>query len=131
MISAAFGASVIATARYTVETSKRPVAVAVAHVNARGLGATHIYASKRFEATFGWRAGRAPWSEIRAALRTAHARNSETWVIENLRREPRVMNAEKMNTGYAAIVLVVPESRTRNVARKLVPRTSGAVVLPK
>lgn len=131
-ISQLFGGSVVATARYVVETSKRALAVAVAHVNPeRGLGPTHIYASKRFEAAYGWQAGGAPWNEVRAALRTAHARGEESWVVQNRRREPRVINAQKMNTGYAAIVLVVPESRTRTVARKLMPGVSDAVALPR
>jgi Zn-dependent peptidase ImmA (M78 family) len=132
VISELFGASVVATARYAAETSKRSVAVAIAHVNAhRGLGPTHIYASKRFEAAFGWQSGETPRNEVRAALRTAHMRDEESWVVANLRREPRVVNAQKMNTGYAAIVLVVPESRTRTVTRRLVAGGSGTVVLPK
>jgi transcriptional regulator with XRE-family HTH domain len=130
-ISSTFGASVVSTARYAVETSKRAVAIAIAHRNPeRGLGPTHIYASKRFESVFGWQSGGAPWNEIRAALRTSRNPDHETWVVENLRHEPRVVNAEKMNTGYAAIVLAVPESRTRIITRKLVPDASGAVRLP-
>ena len=131
-ISELFGASIVATARYAAETSKRSVAVAIAHVNAsRGLGPTHIYTSKRFEAAFGWRSGGTPWKEIQTALRTAHTRDEESWIVENLRREPHVVNAQKMNTGYAAIVLATPESRTRTLTRRLLPGQNGAVVLPR
>lgn len=130
--SASFGASVVATTRYVAETSKRAVAVAIAHVKQDGgLGPTHIYTSRSFEAAFGWCAGGAPWNEIRAALRTAHNRDDETWIVENLRREPRVVNAQKINTGYAAIVLAVPESRARKMKRKLAPGRAGVVVQPK
>lgn len=130
-IASNFGTSIISAARYAVETSKRAVAVAIAHHNSeRGLGPTHIYASRRFESTFGWPSRGTPWNEIRAALQTAHNRDDETWVIENLRREPRVANAQKMNTGYAAIALVIPESRARAIKRKLMPAASGAVRLP-
>jgi transcriptional regulator with XRE-family HTH domain len=130
-ISELFGASVVATARYAVETSKRPVGVAIAHLSAqRGLGPTHIYTSKPFEASFGWRSGGAPWNEVRAALRTAHMRDEESWVVQNRRREPGLVNAQKMNTGYAAIVLAVPESRTRMLTRRLVPGSRAAGVLP-
>jgi transcriptional regulator with XRE-family HTH domain/Zn-dependent peptidase ImmA (M78 family) len=131
-ISAAFGASIVSTARYAVETSERAVAVAIAHRNGNGgLGPTHIYRSRRFETAFGWRGGAAPWAEIRTALRTAHSGDDETWVVENLRREPRVINTQKMNTGYAAIVLSVPESRARSIKRRLAPGMRGAVLLPK
>lgn len=130
-ISSTFGASVVSSARYAVETSRRAVAVAIAHHNPdRGLGPTHIYASQSFESAFGWKTGGAPWDEIRAALRTARDRDDETWVIENLRREPRVATAQKMDTGYSAIVLVVPESRARALTRRLVPGVSGADRLP-
>jgi len=130
-LSNAFGASVISTARYTVENSRRPLAVVVAHhIQGVGLGPAHIYASRRFDSVFGWKAGRAPWSEIHGALQTAHDRGQEAWVIENLRQEPRVANAQKMDTGYTAIVLVVPESRAHTVTRKLVPAARGAIRLP-
>lgn len=130
-IASDFGTSIVSAARYAVETSKRAVAVAIAHRNPeRGLGPTHIYTSRRFESTFGWLSRGAPWNEIRAALRTGHSRDDETWVIENLRNEPRVANAEKMDTGYASIVLVVPESRARAIARKLVPAASATARFP-
>ncbi|MEX2194345.1 MAG: helix-turn-helix domain-containing protein [Thermoleophilaceae bacterium] len=126
-ISSRFGASIVSTSRYAVETSKRAVALAIAHVGTTGLlGPTHIYTSRRFESAFGWRTQGAPPKEIRTALRVANDGDDETWVIENLRREPRLMNAEKMHTGYAAIVLVVPKSRARVIARKLVPGAGGA-----
>lgn len=130
-LSDTFGASVISTARYTVESSRHALAVLIAHhKQGDGLGPTHIYASRRFESMFGWQAGRAPWKEIHTALQTAHDRGQDTWVIENLRKEPRVADAQKMDTGYTAIVLVVPESRARAVTRKLVPAARGAIRLP-
>lgn len=129
-ISASFGGSVVATARYVAETSHRPVAVAVAHWNERGLGRTHIYTSPTFEAAFGWRAGNWPRSETRAALRSARTGAEETWVVENLRREPRIVKGQKMDTGYAAIVLVVPESRTQAITRKLGRGSRAGVALP-
>lgn len=130
-LSDAFGASVISTARYTVESSRRALAVVIAHhKQGEGLGPTHIYASRRFESMFGWQAGHAPWKEIHTALQTAHDCGQDTWVIENLRKEPRVAGAQKMDTGYTAIVLVVPESRARAVTRKLVPAARGAIRLP-
>lgn len=125
-----FGASIVSAARRVAETSQRAVAVVIAHRNPeRGLGPTHIYASKQFEAAFGWVSRGAPWGEIRATLRTAHSRDDETWVVDDLRREPRVVNVEKMDTGYAAIVLVVPESRTRAMTRKLKGAASGVIRL--
>jgi transcriptional regulator with XRE-family HTH domain len=130
-LSDTFGASVISTARYTVESSRHALAVLIAHhKQGDGLGPTHIYASRHFESMFGWQAGRAPWKEIHTALQTAHDRGQDTWVIENLRKEPRVAGAQKMDTGYTAIVLVVPESRARAVTRKLVPAARGAIRLP-
>jgi transcriptional regulator with XRE-family HTH domain len=130
-LSTAFGASVVATARYVAETSRRPLAVAVAHWNDRGLGRTHIYTSPKFEAAFGWRTGNWPRSEVRSALLSARAGGEETWVVENLRREPRIVNAEKMDTGYAAIVIAIPESRTEAMKRKIGRRPSSAIVLPR
>jgi len=130
-LSEAFGASIVSTARYTAETSRRPVAVAIAHrKQGGGLGPPHLYASGRFESDFGWHAGRAPWLEIHKALQTASSRDRETWVIENRRREPRVANAQKISTGYAAIVLVVPESGARALTRKLTSVGRGAVRVP-
>ena len=129
-ISSSFGASIVATARYAVETSHRAVAVAMAHSSPqRGLGPTHLYLSRRFESAFGWRSRAAPWNEIRAAVNTAHKRDKETWVVENLRGDPLVMTAEKMSTGYASIVLLVPESRVHAITRKLMPAARGAVRL--
>lgn len=128
-ISANFGTSIVSATRFSVETSRRAVAVAIAHHSPeRGLGPTHIYASRRFESAFGWLAGGAPCAEIRAALRMADAGEDEAWVMETLRREPWVLNAQKMDTGYAAIVLVVPEPRVRAMRRRLVPGTSGVVL---
>ncbi len=129
--SAKFGASIVATARYVVETSKRPIAVALAHVNPhRGLGPTHVYPSPRFEAAFGWRTGPAPKDEIRTALRGAHKGDQQSWIVKNRRREPMVVNIDRMNTGYAAVVLVIPETRARALTRKLLPGATGDVVTP-
>jgi len=130
-VASNFGTSIVSAARYAAETSKHAVAVAIAHRNPeRGLGPTHIYVSNQFESAFGWLSHGAPWSEIRGALQTAHSRDGETWVVEDLRREPRLADAEKMDTGYAAIVLVVPESRTRAMTRKLRGVAGGVVRLP-
>lgn len=128
-ISQTFGASIIATARYSAETSRRAVAVVIAHCKeSGGLGPAHIYTSPRFESRFGWRRGRAPWNEIRVALRTADQRNSERWVIKNRRDEPRLAETQKIHTGYAAIVLVVPESNARTIGRRLVPVSRARAV---
>jgi hypothetical protein len=51
------------------------------------------------------------------------------WIINDRRREPRVANVEKMSTGFAAVVLVVPESKARGVIRRVVPITKAAVGL--
>lgn len=130
-LSNAFGASIVSTARYTVETSRRALAVLIAHhKQGGGLGPAHIYVSRRFESAFGWQAGHAPWNEIHPALQTAHDRGRETWVIENLRKEPRTAAAQKMDTGYAAIVLVALEPRARAATRRLVPAARGVIRLP-
>jgi HTH-type transcriptional regulator, competence development regulator len=129
-IASSFGTSIVSAARYSVETSRRAVAVAIAHRSPeRGLGPTHIYTSSRFDSAFGWHRGGAPLNEIRAALQTAQDRDDETWVVENLRREPRVVAAEKMSTGYASIVLLVSESRVHSMARRLTPTGSGVLRL--
>jgi transcriptional regulator with XRE-family HTH domain len=126
-LSTSFGSSVVSAARYAAETSRRAVAVAIAHRNERGLGPTHIYTSRRFETAFGWQTGRAPWQELRTALRRAAASDAdETWVVKNRRDEPHVAHAQKLDTGFAAIVLVVPESRGRGIVRKLLPASSAA-----
>lgn len=117
---------IVSAARYAAETSRRPVTVAIEHRNERGLGPTHIYTSRGFETAFGWQAGRAPWQELRTALRTAAAGTDETWVVKNRRDEPHVAHAQRMDTGFAAIVLVVPESRGRWIVRKLLPASAAA-----
>jgi transcriptional regulator with XRE-family HTH domain len=128
-ISTTFGASVISTARFVVETSRRPVAVALAHRRASGgLGPTHIYASPSFAGTFGWSAATAP-PEARQALRTSFAGGTETWIVKNRRDEPRIANVDKMFTGYAAIALIVPESKTKAIGRSL-RNAASAVRLP-
>jgi transcriptional regulator with XRE-family HTH domain len=118
-ISTAFGASIISTARFVVETSKRPVAVAIAHRRTTGgLGPMHMYASTSFTGTFGWSAATAP-PEARQALRTSFAGGTENWIVKNRRDEPRIANVDKMFTGYAAIALIVPESKTKAIGRNL------------
>ncbi|HUB73858.1 MAG TPA: ImmA/IrrE family metallo-endopeptidase [Solirubrobacteraceae bacterium] len=120
-LSNAYGASIVATARYVAETSRRAVAVVIAHhSHAGGLGPAHIYASPRFLGKYAWRSGCAPWDRIQPALCSASNGEQETWVVENLRREPRLAVAEKLDTGYAAILLVLPQSRARAATRKLV-----------
>jgi transcriptional regulator with XRE-family HTH domain len=121
-ISKAFGASIVSTARYAAETSRHSVAVAIAHHRSQGgLGPPHIYSSTRFESRFGWLAGHAPWQNINLALQTAHDRATVTWTIADLRGDPRVAHVEKIDTGYAAILLIVPESISQAIARKVIP----------
>jgi transcriptional regulator with XRE-family HTH domain len=120
-----FGASIIATARYVVENSRRPVALVVCHAGHAGrLGPPHLYASLRFESSFGWCAGSAPWEGLRPALQSAAGEVEETWPTTDLREEARMLTVYKMHTGYAALVLATPESRVRAVKRLLIP---GAV----
>jgi transcriptional regulator with XRE-family HTH domain len=124
-----FGASIIATGRYVTENSRRPVALVVCHVGNTGrLGPPHVYASSRFESSFGWCAGSAPWEELRAALQTAGGGVEETWPITDLRKEARLLTVHKAHTGYAALVLAAPESRVRAAKRLLVPGALSAPV---
>jgi hypothetical protein len=123
-IAHGFGASIVATSRYAVENSRRPVALVLCHVSRDNRpGPAHIYTSGRFEAEFGWRSGRAPWQRLRPALQCAAAEAEEAWPIADRRGEAQVLGVEKMHTGYAALVLVAPESRRRTVKRLLVPGT--------
>jgi transcriptional regulator with XRE-family HTH domain len=124
----AYGASIVATARCTAENSKRSLAIAIAHRKRDGaLGPSHIYASRNFEARYGWRAGRAPQTQIRAALTAATASDHEPWVIENRRGEPCAATTEQIDTGYAVILLVAPQSRIRATTRRLAPLHRGSV----
>jgi transcriptional regulator with XRE-family HTH domain len=109
-ISEAFGASIVATARFVVETSRRPVAVAIAHRGQSGFGPTHLYISPSFATTYAWTAATAP-ERVRAALRSSFSEQPETWIITNRRGEARAAHVEKKFTGYAAIALIVPERR--------------------
>lgn len=128
-IAGAFGASIIATARYVVENSHRPVALVVCHSGNGGrLGPAHVYTSKRFERVFGWRAGGAPWEQLRPALGTAASETQERWISPDLNSQGRILQVETMHTGYAALVLVSGESRLRSIGRLLrpAPATSAA-----
>jgi hypothetical protein len=129
--SVAFGASIVSTARFVAETSRRPLAVAIAHKNSNGLGPTHLYQSPPFASAFGWTPASAP-SELRAALRSCFDEKVETWVIKNHRGELRTATVEKKFTGYAAVALVVPESRRKAVMRSVRQAAvrPGALVLP-
>jgi HTH-type transcriptional regulator, competence development regulator len=127
--SVSFGGSIVASARYAAETSRRIFAIAIAHYGDHRLGPTHIYCSKSFEANFGWQSGNQAPPELRAALKSARLETDEMWVINDRRREPRVANVEKMSTGFAAVVLVVPESKTRSAIRRVVPVTKAAAGL--
>jgi transcriptional regulator with XRE-family HTH domain len=129
--STAFGGSIVAAARYAAETSRRAFAIAIAHYNERGLGPTHLYCSRSFNAAFGWRNGNPPPAELRAALGSARLEVDESWVIHDRRKEPRVANVEKLSTGYAAVVLVVPESKVRGTVRRVLPAPSRGVRLPR
>jgi len=129
--SIAFGGSIVAASRYAAETSQRAFAIAIAHYNERGLGPTHLYCSRSFNAAFGWRNGNPPPTELRAALGSARLEVDESWVINDRRKGPRVANVEKLSTGYAAIVLVVPESKVRGAVRRVLPAPSRVVRLPR
>jgi transcriptional regulator with XRE-family HTH domain len=118
-IAEEFGASIVATARYVAENSRRPIALVVSHVGRDSrLGPPHLYSSTRFEGSFRWRADSPPWDKIRPALQTAAAGDSGTWIAPNLRGEGRILNVTSMHTGYAALVLVAGESRLRSTARR-------------
>lgn len=126
-ISASFGASVVSTARFVAETSRRPLSVAVAHRGASGgLGPTHIYASQRFSDAFGWNSSCIP-PQVRAALKASAAGEPEMWIAPNRRGDPRVIHTEKMFTGYAAIALLVPESKGKVLGRRLASAAGGAL----
>ena len=130
-LSNAYGASIVATARYTAENSRRSVAVIISHHKRDGtLGSTHLYTSKSFEATYAWGAGHAPATQIRTALASATNSSLETWVIENRSGDPHLATAERMDTGYSAIILVAPQSRARTITRRLVPRHRRRGVVP-
>ncbi|HEX3511217.1 MAG TPA: helix-turn-helix domain-containing protein [Solirubrobacteraceae bacterium] len=130
-LSAAYGASIVATARYTVENSRHSVALAMSHHRPDGsLGPTHLYTSNSFQARYGWTDGRTGQTQVRTALASATNDSRETWVVENRRGEPRLAAAQTMDTGYSAIVLVAPESRTRTVTRKLSPLHRVREALP-
>jgi transcriptional regulator with XRE-family HTH domain len=129
-LSGAYGASIVATARYTAENSRRSIAVIISHHKRDGsLGPSHFYTSKSFEARYAWGAGHAPRTQIRTALASATSNDRETWVIENRRGEARLATAQRMDTGYSAIVLVTPQSRARTVAHRLAPRHRERVAL--
>jgi transcriptional regulator with XRE-family HTH domain len=127
--SVSFGGSIVASARYAAETSRRTFAIAIAHYGDHRLGPTHLYCSKSFEAHFGWQSGNPAPPELRAAVRGARLETDEIWVLNDRRQEPRVTNVEKMSTGFAAVVLVVPESKARGAIRRVVPVTKAAVSL--
>jgi len=121
-IAGAFGASIIATARYVVENSCRPVALVVCHSGNGGrLGPPHVYASQRFERAFAWRAKKAPWEQLLPALQGAASETEESWSSPDVNNQGRLLQVERMHTGYAALVLVTPESRLRSMGRLLRP----------
>jgi transcriptional regulator with XRE-family HTH domain len=118
-LSVAFGGSIVAAARYVADTSRRPIAVAIAHVNERGLGPTHLYASRRFKSAFFGGPGKVPpWTEIRAALRTAALEDESTWTVTDNTGRPSIVEIQKLHTGFAAIVLMVPAGRKRRLVRR-------------
>jgi HTH-type transcriptional regulator, competence development regulator len=125
-IADAFGASIVATARYIVENSRRPIALAVCHSNEGRLGPPHVYASQRFERVFGWRTGRAPWEQLRPALQTAASETEERWISPDLNSQGRILQVETMHTGYAALVLVAGESRLRSMGRLFRPAPAAS-----
>jgi IrrE N-terminal-like domain len=129
-LSTAFGASIVATARYVVETSRRPVAVAVAHKRTNGgLARTHLYVSSTFAALYD-ETSDAFRSQVREALRTSFGGQSETCMITNRRGDAGAALVEKMFTGYTAIALVVPDTKSGVIARGLRVATA-AVRVPR
>lgn len=126
-IAGAYGASIIATARYVVENSQRPVALIVCHGSTSGrFGPPHVYSSPQFERSFGWQAGVAPWEKLRPALQTAASEAPEDWATPDQNGQGRALRVEKMHTGYSALVLVAEESRLRTARRVLLPSGTAA-----
>lgn len=114
-----FGASIISTARFVAETSRRPIAIAIAHRGAHGgLNRTHLYTSPSFAQAYGWTTGSTP-DLVRAALRSCFSEQPETHVVPNRRGDARVMDVEKKFTGYAAIALFVPETKRKGLRHGL------------
>lgn len=122
-----FGASIVATARYVVENSRRPLGLAIAHTGAAGrFGPPHVYASRRFEESFGWCGGSVPWGLLNPAIATAAREEKESWLLPDRSSQGHVLQVEKMHTGWAALVLVRAESRVQKMGRLLTP--GGAAV---
>jgi len=128
--SIAFGASIVSTARFVAETSRRQLAVAIAHKSSSGFGRTHLYQSSSFASAYGWTSATAP-PELRAALRSCFGEEKDTWAIKNRRGEIRIATVEKKFTGYAAVALIAPEGRRKAVVRSVRQAASrpGTIVL--
>ena len=131
-LSNAYGASIVATARYTAENSRRSVAVITSHHKRDGtLGSTHFYTSKSFEATYAWGAGHAPATRIRTALAsTTNSSLEDMGDREPERRPTSGYRTTNGRSGYSAIILVAPQSRARTITRRLVPRHRTRGVVP-
>ena len=104
-LSNAYGASIVATARYTAENSRRSVAVITSHHKRDGtLGSTHFYTSKSFEATYAWGAGHAPATRIRTALASTTNSSLEDMGDREPERRPtsgyRTTNGDRVLRDY-------------------------------
>jgi transcriptional regulator with XRE-family HTH domain len=121
-----FGASIVATSRHVGETSRRDVAIAIAHERrSGGLGPTHLYTSHSFEERYRWRAGRAPIELIRNELQAATSMSiikERSCLDADDRMTP--LRFESLHTGWAAIVLVARDSVMRRGVRKAVQGAS-------
>lgn len=127
-IADSFGGSIVAGARYLAETSRRSVAVAIAHRNDGGghLGPTHLYPSRAFESKFAWRASESLPQHLRSTLLTGPNGEAGRRVAHDRCGEPHMLTIEKMDTGYAALLLITPRPRRGQLRRLLVPSQSSA-----
>ncbi len=115
-----FGASIVATARHVAETSRRDVAVAIAHHGRSGLGPTHLYMSASFEERYRWSGGQAPEALIRAELQQATSLSLITeHHLSDARGRTAPLRFESLNTGWAAVVVIARDSLVRQTVRRV------------
>ena len=115
----AFGASIVSTARYAAETSRKPVAVAIATEASAGWArrtSTHRRHSSRRSVGCAAMRRRRNCAKHSALVRLERTRRS----FPSLRRELRAARVEAMACHYWSIVLAVPESRIKRTVRRLV-----------
>lgn len=121
-----FGGSIVATSRRIAETSRRDVAVAIAHHGRQGLGPTHLYTSRSFEARYHWRAGRFPKDLVRGELQSATQlliRREQPF--SDAAERPTIVRLESLHTTWAAIVLIVRDSSVRRAVDRLAAARSS------